>query len=146
MLARRRPDCAVCGAQPTIRTLADSAAAYPESSGRCERLKPRQLRALLERAAAGGPPVTVVDVREPAEFAAGHLAGAVNIPVADLPRRQGQIPRQSSIVFVCRSGVRSQSACQLAAGAGLDGLADLEGGMLAWAAECDPAMQVAPHN
>jgi adenylyltransferase/sulfurtransferase len=153
----RRPDCAVCGAQPTIRTLADGDAAFGGgAAGRFERLKPRQLQALMECAAGERTPLAIVDVREPVEFAAGHLPGAVNIPVNELPHRHAELPRQVPIVFVCRSGVRSQRACELAAAAGLgspggpggpggvSGLADLEGGLLSWAADIDPAMPVAP--
>jgi rhodanese-related sulfurtransferase len=85
-----------------------------------------------------------VDVREPREYAAGHLSGALNIPVGDLPRRHGEIPLEFPVVFVCRSGSRSRRACELAATAGIHDPASLEGGMLAWAATIDPAIPVAP--
>ena len=130
----RREDCAVCGARPTITTLQQFAA---------ERLSARQLHDQLERAASAGTVLTVVDVREPREFSAGHLATALNIPLADLPARLAELPRQSPVVFVCRSGGRSRAASELAARAGLQGVADLDGGMLAWAAAVDPAMTVA---
>ena len=87
--------------------------------------------------------MAIADVREPREFSAG-LPGAVNIPLASLSQRLAEIPPRSSVVFVCRSGSRSQAACELAARAGRAELADLEGGMLAWAAMIDPAMTVAP--
>ena len=141
----RREDCAVCGTQPTIKTLADTAAQCPAlARGPCARLQPQRLRALLEDASHGGAGITVVDVREPREYAAGHLAGALNIPVADLSRRGAEIPLEFPVVFVCRSGGRSQAACELAAGAGIQNPANLEGGMLAWAALIDPEMKVAP--
>ena len=102
------------------------------------------LQALLARAARGGPAVTVVDVREPREFGAGHLADALNIPLGELPRRCAEIPLEFPAVFVCRSGVRSRAACELAAAAGVRSPIQLEGGLLAWAALVDPALQVAP--
>lgn len=138
----RREDCAVCGTRPTIRTLADSAAEHPALAP-CRELQPQQLRALLDDA-GGHVHITVVDVREPREFAAGHLAGAMNIPVGDLQRRGAEIPLEFPVVFVCRSGTRSRAACELAAGAGVHDPASLEGGMLAWAALIDPEMRVAP--
>ena len=141
----RREDCAVCGTQPTIRTLADTAAAGSgPARGPCRGLRPQQLSALLEGARRGGAGLTVVDVREPREYAGGHLPGALNIPVAELPRRGAEIPPNFPVVFVCRTGRRSQAACELAAGAGMQNPASLEGGMLAWAALIDPEMQVAP--
>ena len=108
------------------------------------RLKPQQLRTLLEGPGPAVAAVAIVDVREPREFSAGHLRGAVNIPLADLSQRLREIPPHASVVFVCRSGNRSRAACELAARAGRAELADLEGGMLAWAATIDPAMTVAP--
>jgi len=140
----RRADCAVCGTQPTITSLVGHAAgrAAP-ASGRFERLGPLALQALLTRTASGGPAVTVVDVRTPREFGAGHLAGAVNIPLAELPRRCAEIPLEFPAVFVCRSGVRSGAACELAVAAGIRSPTQLEGGLLAWAALVDPALRVA---
>ncbi len=142
----RREDCAVCGTQPTILDLpqepaADSSGPAP---GRAARLKPQQLRTLLEGPGPAIAAMAIVDVREPREFSAGHLPGALNISLADLSERLGEIPAHAFVVFVCRSGNRSRAACELAARAGRAGLADLEGGMLAWAAMIDPAMTVAP--
>src|SRR3990172_7492649 len=49
----------------------------------------------------------VLDVREPDEWAAGHIAGATLIPLGQLPDRLGELPRDRTIVVVCRSGNRS---------------------------------------
>jgi len=46
--------------------------------------------------------VTVLDVRPPEEFAAGHLSGAVNIPLADLKRRIKELPTDQEIIAYCR--------------------------------------------
>lgn len=55
---------------------------------------------LLERARAGL--VTVLDVRPPEEFAAGHLPGAVNIPLRELERRVQELPHNQEIIAYCR--------------------------------------------
>jgi rhodanese-related sulfurtransferase len=55
---------------------------------------------LLERARKGL--VTVLDVRPPEEFAAGHVPGAVNIPIAELARRLAELPRNREVVAYCR--------------------------------------------
>ena len=85
----------------------------------------------------------VVDVREPREFSASHLPGAMNIPVGELHSRMGSLPK-GRVVFVCRSGARSLTAAALASRAGVEDIAHLEGGLLAWARDVDPTFEVAP--
>lgn len=55
---------------------------------------------LLHRAREGL--VTVLDVRPPEEFAAGHLPNAINIPLKELKRRLGELPRDQEVVAYCR--------------------------------------------
>ena len=149
---RRRDDCAVCGTQPTITNMTqsavacgvDAAAAATAAQAAVQRLKPAQLRDRL--AAAVGGQLTLVDVREANEYVAGHLPGALHIPLSELPRRLGEIPAAGAVVFVCRSGGRSRAACVAAASAGRGEVSDLEGGLLAWAAVVDPALTVAPFD
>jgi Rhodanese-related sulfurtransferase len=81
----------------------------------------------------------LVDVREPREFKAGHLAGAV----AELGSRLGEIPAGELPAFICRSGARSLTGCSIALRGGVAQAVNLEVGMLAWAAEIDPTMVVA---
>jgi phage shock protein E len=53
----------------------------------------------------------LIDVRTPAEFAGGHIEGAVNIPVDQLARRSGEIgAKDRPVVVYCRSGSRSAAA------------------------------------
>ena len=80
---------------------------------------------------AGG--ALVVDVREPAEWDAGHITGAVLIPLGDLGRRVDELPRDRRIVIVCRTGSRSGYAADALHGAGYD-VANLRGGLFAWTA------------
>jgi rhodanese-related sulfurtransferase/DNA-binding transcriptional ArsR family regulator len=63
-------------------------------------LEPVPARELLDRARKGL--VTVLDVRPVEEFAAGHVPGAVNIPVHELERRLGELPRRREVVAYCR--------------------------------------------
>ena len=56
----------------------------------------------------------LLDVRTREEFASGHLAGAVNVPVGELPARAAELaPAASGIVVYCRSGARSAAAADL---------------------------------
>jgi adenylyltransferase/sulfurtransferase len=135
-VARRR-DCAVCGEAPTITEPRDppSRAAAPEG---VRRLDVSALREMLQR----GEKPLLIDVREDAEFAAGHLGGALHIPLGQLPPRLAEIASQGDPVFICRSGGRSMAACQMALRANIRSPANLEGGMLAWASKVDPSVQV----
>lgn len=74
----------------------------------------------------------LVDVRTREEFAAGHLTGAVNIPVQELAERLGELePRDRPIVLYCRSGNRSGHAARLLKNAGYARVHDL-GAMSRW--------------
>jgi sulfur-carrier protein adenylyltransferase/sulfurtransferase len=150
---KRRVDCAVCGEQPTITRPTDPASGLCDAAtlqARVRRLRPAELQALIrgERSVVRlGSSTSVapflVDVREPREFKAGHLAGAVNIPLAELGSRLGEIPPGALPAFICRSGARSLTGCSIALRGGVAQAVNLEGGLLAWAAEIDPTMVVA---
>ena len=74
----------------------------------------------------------LVDVRQPAEWTAGHIDGALHIPLSQLTRRLDQLPRGKTIIAVCRTGHRSGIAARTLARAGHDVL-NLKGGINAWA-------------
>lgn len=63
-------------------------------------LEPVQADELLDRARKGL--VTVLDVRPPEEFAAGHLPGAINIPIDELEKRLAELPKRKEVVAYCR--------------------------------------------
>jgi rhodanese-related sulfurtransferase len=73
-----------------------------------------------------------LDVREPDEFASGHVVGARLIPLGQLSPRLRELPRDRDIIVVCRSGRRSGEAVRLLRQAGLDRALNLSSGMLAW--------------
>jgi rhodanese-related sulfurtransferase len=74
----------------------------------------------------------LVDVRTPGEFAAGHLPGAINIPLQQLDDRLAELrPKDSPVVLYCRSGNRSGSAARTLKSAGFGRVYDL-GSMSRW--------------
>jgi rhodanese-related sulfurtransferase len=95
------------------------------------RLSPHELAEQLQ-----SDRVTVVDVREPMEFASGHIPGSRNIPLAQI----GQVALPDGpLVLVCQSGARSERGVASLRNRGHhQGLADLEGGLLAWEAAALP--------
>ena len=136
----RRPECAVCGDAPTITELKDEPPMRDDAvPGDVRRLSPADLNQLLLQ--PGSAPL-LIDVREDYEFEAGHLAGAIHVPLSELPQHLTQLAPDSDPVFICRSGMRSLSACALALRANVRSPANLEGGMTRWAeAEIDPTIQ-----
>jgi hydroxyacylglutathione hydrolase len=86
--------------------------------------------ALAPRVARGE--VTVLDVRNRTEYDAGHLPGALHIPVGYLPERLGDVPRDKPLVVQCESGSRSAIAVSLLQKLGVGNASNLEGGIVAW--------------
>ncbi len=74
----------------------------------------------------------LVDVRTPEEFAAGHISGAINIPVQDLERRMGELnAKDGGIVVYCRSGARSSRAAAMLKDSGYTQVHNM-GSMSSW--------------
>lgn len=67
-------------------------------------------QALLEKVAQER--ITILDVREPAEYAFGHIPGAISIPLGDLESKYTELNQDHEIYIVCRTGSRSDLACQ----------------------------------
>lgn len=79
----------------------------------------------------------VVDVREPAEFAAGHLRDSRNIPLKELSTRTSELDKFKSkaVIVVCESGIRSAKATSQLKSAGFGEVYSLNGGLSAWQAQ-----------
>jgi thioredoxin len=86
------------------------------------------LETFAARHAEGG---YVVDVREPFEFAAGHVPGAVPIPMNDVPGRVDELPRDRVVHVICQSGHRSRSVTEFLRGRGVDAV-NVAGGTGEW--------------
>ena len=87
---------------------------------------PREVAELLERS-----DVQLLDVREPEEWDAGRIAGAVHIPLGELATALEAIDAERPVVIYCRSGSRSAMAAEALRGAGYDAHNMLEG-LLGW--------------
>jgi rhodanese-related sulfurtransferase len=73
----------------------------------------------------------LLDVRRDDEWAAGHAPDAVHIPLAELPDRLAEVPKDQPVCAVCHSGGRSARATAFLAQQGYT-VTNYEGGMLAW--------------
>jgi rhodanese-related sulfurtransferase len=82
----------------------------------------------------------VLDVRQPDEWAAGHIEGATLIPLGELAARVAEVPRDRDVVVVCRSGNRSAQGRDILLGAGYAAVTSMAGGMNDWAASGSPVV------
>src|SRR5271157_2046585 len=83
----------------------------------------------LEEAVGAGA-WTVVDVREPHEFAAGHIPNALNLPLSRFDPQE--LPRGKPVVLLCQAGGRSRNALMRARTIGRDDVKHYAGGMNGW--------------
>lgn len=104
---------------------------WPLLRGGGKRLEPQEAVLKMNREDA-----LVLDVREAAEFAQGHIPGARHIPLGELARRIGELEKFKGkpIVVACRSGHRSAGACGILEKNGFENVYNLAGGMIAWEA------------
>jgi len=87
-----------------------------------------------------GETFTLVDVREPHEWAISVLPDSVKIPLGTLPTRINELPKDAEIVVYCRTGGRSANAVQFLRQKGYDKAFNLVGGINHWAEQIDPTM------
>lgn len=99
-------------------------------------LSVHELKALLE----GGEAPLVLDVREAWELGICALAGAVHIPMREIPARLRELPAEQRIVVLCHHGARSRQVAPFLAARGYASVCNLRGGINAWAREIDPHM------
>ncbi|GAA2752754.1 MBL fold metallo-hydrolase [Kitasatospora cinereorecta] len=110
---------------------ADPAAVLAAAGGEL-RIADRRTAAELRARLADAEPPLVVDVRGEGERAAGRIEGSLHLPLAELPARMGEIPRERAVVVHCAGGHRSSIAASLLRHAGHERVADLLGGYAAW--------------
>jgi hydroxyacylglutathione hydrolase len=76
--------------------------------------------------------VHLIDVRSPGEFESGHAPGAKLFTLDALPQEINKLPKDETVVFICRSGGRSMNATAFAASQGFKNIYNMKGGMLLW--------------
>jgi rhodanese-related sulfurtransferase len=86
----------------------------------------------VEATAARPAESVLLDVREPEEYAAGHVPGAVNLPQSELASRLDELQRQVPIYVVCQGGMRSRRAAQFLRQMDFTDVVNVAGGTSAW--------------
>ena len=105
--------------------------------------RPRDLSAWLAQQAPGSAPV-VLDVREPSELQIVSIKPdgftLLTIPMGTVPLRLAELDPQAPIACMCHHGGRSMQVAQFLASRGYENVANIAGGIHAWAAEVDPGL------
>jgi adenylyltransferase/sulfurtransferase len=139
---RKDPNCPACGTR-TITELID----YDEFCGTpggeavadrddVAEITPAELAARLRE----GPPLELIDVREPGEWEVAHLPDARLIPLGRLAGSLATLDGACEIVVMCRSGQRSAAAARQLQAAGFRKVRSLAGGLLRWSDDVDPTV------
>ncbi|WP_136413520.1 rhodanese-like domain-containing protein [Herbaspirillum sp. ST 5-3] len=115
-----------------IALISGGALLWPNLQRRGSRVSLLQATQLINQGKA-----VIVDVREPAEFGAGHLRDAKNIPLKELSNRIGELDKfkSKSVIVVCQSGTRSAKAVAALKKAGFAEAFSLDGGVAGWQAQ-----------
>jgi len=141
---RQDANCPICGTNPTIHELIDydQFCGIPQADAEAEKemdvptITAPELKAKIDRK----EPFVLVDVREPYEYEICRIPGSKLIPVGELPARLSELDTADEIVLQCKSGARSARALHILQEAGFRKLANLRGGITAWADQVDPTV------
>ena len=99
-------------------------------------LQPAQLREELDN----GLNILLLDVREQWEFELCHIEGSVNISLSRLANRITELDKEQKTIVICHHGMRSAMAAEFLQAEGFTQIANLEGGVDAWASTVDQSM------
>ncbi len=143
---KRDPDCPVCGTHPTVTKLIDYEQfcgihpAAPESTAVNAADTGTEITAVdLKRRLDRGDKLTLVDVRESNEYQINRIAGAVLIPLGEIPRRYAELNKNDEIIVHCKVGARSARAADFLRSVGFTRVLNLKGGILDWIDKVDPS-------
>ena len=112
-----------------IAAISGMALMLPAFRGGGRRSTPTEVTQLINRGKT-----TILDVRDAAEYANGHLRDAKHIPLAELATRIGELgkSKDKTVVVVCQRGSRADRAVRQLAAAGFTDVTSLDGGLTAW--------------
>jgi len=140
---RRDPKWPVGTPHPTIKGLIDyeqfcgiRGGPSPAPAAAGSEITPEQLKKRID----AGEDLFVLDVRNPNEYQICRIPGTTLVPLPDLPNRFAEVPKDREVIVHCKSGMRSAKAIEFLKSQGYSKLANLTGGILAWAEKVDPGM------
>jgi len=107
---------------------------FMDSSAEISNISTDELAKKLE---SGDNQVVYIDVREPDEYAAGHVPGIMNLPLSTLSEDSANFSKDAEVVIICRSGNRSMQAAEKLRDFGFTKLVNVQGGMNDWNGEIE---------
>lgn len=143
LTVRKDPNCAVCGASPTVTAPVDYDAfcgLRGEDLDADENDIPCLSVEELDQRRKAGESFNLLDVREVHEYAIVGIPGAIPFPLSELPSRMHELDSAKRYILSCHRGARSVRAYLQLKQAGFDRLQILEGGVHAWAEKIDPSL------
>lgn len=99
-----------------------------------KQITPKELKSKLD----SGETLMLVDVREEWEIRRGMLPGAIHIVMDSIPDELERLPKDQPVVFICRSGGRSEAVANWVQGQGWSNVLNLSGGTIRWTNDVDP--------
>lgn len=133
---RRDPDCQRCAAGRRGLPIVEEGGECAVQETAVGDVSVQELAAVRK----SGREHVLLDVREDWELALARLDPCLHIPLRSIPARVGEIPRNRPVYVVCHGGVRSARAAGFLAGAGLQKVCNVRGGIDAWSREVDAAV------
>jgi adenylyltransferase/sulfurtransferase len=137
---KKDPACPVCGESPSVTELIDYAGfcGMPMAEASQPECSAADVHAMLER----GDEFLLLDVREPDEYAAAHIDGALLLPLGELESRLGEVAewKGARVVAHCHLGGRSARACEILRSHGFANVENLSGGIEAWSLTVDASV------
>ncbi len=135
------PSCPICGENPTITELIDyeqfcgirGEESAPQAVADSDEITVVELKARID----SGEKLTIIDVREPYEYAIAKMPGTKLIPLGQIIERSGELDPNSEIILHCRSGKRSADALNQLKAKGFKHLKNVVGGITAWSEQID---------
>ncbi len=143
---RKDPNCAICGANPTVTDLIDYEAFCGAVSDAAveaivdSTINVRQLNEMLQARERGERDFVLIDVREPGEYEIVNIPGAILIPKNEFLMGDAltKLPQDKQVVLHCKSGVRSAEVLAVVKNAGFKDAIHVGGGVLAWVSQIEP--------
>ncbi|MFF7632674.1 adenylyltransferase/sulfurtransferase MoeZ [Kitasatospora sp. NPDC008050] len=143
---RKDPDCALCGANPTVTELIDYEAFCGVISEEAQEaalgstITSKQLKEMQD----SGEDILLIDVREPGEYEIVNIPGAVLIPKNEflMGNALEKMPQDKKIVLHCKTGVRSAEVLAVLKSAGFANSVHLGGGVVGWVNQIEPEKPV----
>ncbi len=133
---KKDPDCSVCGKNPIIKTLKESAVSCGITTSST---KPDDMNEIsiadFEQLKRSGRAFKLIDVRSAQERAICLIPGAAHIPLAEVAVNHSVLQGDGPIIFHCKSGQRSLSAAKVLIAAGRKDVLSLKGGIIGWIKE-----------